>query len=115
MPSDEDGVARGARPQLTGLNFAIARIQPGMSATVTRIEERNIKGIPIMFETAIIDACFRISSATPCEKPEKTPASSADAARTVNQPSTPPWTRTPSASPTSRMTSACTKAVGLHG
>src|SRR5579885_3386124 len=59
-------------PQLTGLNFAIARIQPGISATVTRIDERNISGMPTKFAAAIIDASRRISSAIPCEKPANT-------------------------------------------
>ena len=98
-------------PQLTGLKREMALIQPGISAVASRIDERNINGRPTKFAVAIIDASRRSSSATPFEKPENTIASSADAAQTTSQPSRPPCTRTPSASPTSRRISAWRTAV----
>src|SRR4051794_15028574 len=61
-----------------------------MSATETRIDERNISGRPTKFAVAIIDASLRTRSAIPLEKPAKTIASSAAAARTTIQPGKPP-------------------------
>ena len=52
-------------------------LRPGMSANVTRMDERNINGIPTKFAAAIIDDSRRINSAIPCEKPANTAQRSA--------------------------------------
>ena len=55
---------------------------------------------------AIIDASLRTVKAIPCERPAKVIARRAAAANTTSQPSTPPWMRTPRASPSRSRSSA---------
>jgi hypothetical protein len=86
-------------------------IQSGIVVRLIRIVERNISGSPMKLATPIIDSSRRISSASPCEKPPNAHASSAAARKTTSHPSGPPWTRTPSARPTTRITSAWIIAV----
>jgi hypothetical protein len=93
------------------LNRATDCIQPGITRCWIRIDERNINGSPTKLAAAIIVASRRTSSAIPCEMPANTIATSAPITSTTSQPAAPPCTRTPSASPTSRMISACTIAV----
>jgi hypothetical protein len=79
--------------QLTGLNLAAQRIQPGSRFCCTSAVERKVSGRTAMVKIPISVSRWRVSTAIPFESEAKTAPSSTATAISTATPTTALWTR----------------------
>ena len=84
--------------QLTGLNFATQRIQPGSRLCCISAVERKVSGSVAIVTIPISVSRWRVSTAMPLESEAKTAPSSPATAISTATPSMPLWKCAPTAS-----------------